>query len=77
MLVCSACNGSWLRRVKPIYDGLKSQGMVQYHCPRACCKFSRFNGPKMEVRKRDFGLAYKASNAHERNEAPPWKVRIS
>ena len=75
VLVCSACDGSWLRRVKTIHDLLKG-GKLLYHCPNASCKWSNREGPAMHVRKQDFGLDYKTSKAREA-VAPPWKVRIS
>ena len=34
------------------------------------------NGPPMEVRKRDFGLEYKASLSRDQGDAPAWEVRL-
>lgn len=74
-LGCSGCGRWWLRRVKPIRDRLKG-GQEKYHCPNASCQFSSANGPKMEVRKRDFGLEYKASLSFNKGDAPAWEVRL-
>ena len=71
-LSCSECDGSWLRRVKPIYDLLKS-GQVGYCCPNASCKWSSAYGSKMAVRRQDFGIETKS---REQGDVPVWEVRF-
>ena len=74
-LGCSECNGSWLRRVKPIYDRLKT-GQVRYHCPNASCKWSSAHGSQMAVRRQDFGLDVTETLSREQGDVPVWEVRF-